>query len=152
MWEISNLRQTAAFLYSILLGGMLCVAYDALRGIRTVFSSDFWAVLFEDLIYFTACAVAVFCFLLATTNGEIRFFVLVGIVLGFAALRITASNFILKAFLFIFGILKTFFTALNNLIYAFLIRICRLLTQICSVLCKKLKKAVKLCKKVLKKQ
>lgn len=152
MWEINILNQVTAFLYSLLLGGIFCVFYDILRSVRKMTESSFTAVLIEDILYFTVCAPITFCFLLATTNGELRAFVLIGIVLGFTVVRVTVSSFILKIFTFIIGLISKMLAVINRGLLAFFDRINLLYDRFFKILRKFLQKAVKLSKKLLKKQ
>lgn len=92
MWEIDNLSQLLGFLYSAALGGVYCLVYDVLRGLRAEIKFSTSAVFVSDIFYSLLCAVSCFCFLLSVTAGEPRIFVFVGAALGFVLIRLTVSR------------------------------------------------------------
>ncbi len=94
MWEISNIGQSTAFLWSVLLGGMLSVVYDIFRLDRMIFKRSVLAVALEDVLFFIITAMSIFCLQLVTTNGQIRSFIFIGIIVGFIILRLTLSRFV----------------------------------------------------------
>lgn len=152
MWEINNSLQVLGFLRSAVLGGIFCLFYDLLRSIRRVTADSFTAVFFEDLLYFCVCAPVTFCFLLATTNGEMRSFVFAGIALGFIIIRLTVSKILLKLITAVLLFFSKIFNTANKAFYAFFGRICTVFERFKAFCGKKLKKALKLIKKLLKKQ
>ena len=83
MWEISNTSQAVSFLYSIILGILYALFYDIFRAVRIVKPQTAFSVFLQDLFYFFITAIVTFIYLLALTNGEIRAYVLVGILIGF---------------------------------------------------------------------
>lgn len=94
MWEISNPLQAGAFLAAVALGAALCLLYDLFRLDRLIFRRSTAAVVFADVLFWIIAAFAVFCLLLMTTNGQIRGFVLLAVLLGFVIWRLTASRLI----------------------------------------------------------
>ena len=130
MWEISATNQSVTFLLSCALGGVLCLVFDILRSIRKVKEFGKVAIFFQDILFFVFCALVTFCFLLATTAGELRGFVLVGMVLGAVFLRLTLSRFFVVALSFILnlalrlcGTVKTVFSRFYSLIFDFFLKI-----------------------------
>ena len=106
MWEISNSLQAINFLYSIVLGIILALVYDFIRALRKIKAYSAIAVFFQDVIYFILAVPIVFCFLLATTNGELRGFVFFGIMLGFIISLLSVSRLNLKFLVKVFMFLK----------------------------------------------
>ena len=96
MWEINNALQLLNFFRSVILGMLFCVFYDFITAIRRNSIENTLRVFFYDLFYFAICAPTLFCFLLATTNGELRGFIFIGIFIGFIIARVTVSPFIVK--------------------------------------------------------
>lgn len=94
MWEISNIGQSTAFLWSMLLGGILSVVYDIFRLDRMIFKRSVLAVALEDVLFFIISAISIFCLQLVTTNGQMRGFIFIGIIIGFLILRLTLSRFV----------------------------------------------------------
>ena len=152
MWEISNLNQISSFLRSILLGGIFCSIFDFFRSLRKEFYHSVYAVFIEDLLCFLIWAPITFCFLLATTNGELRFYVFFGIIFGFWVFRVALSPLLL--------ILLTLFLKLIALIYRWICeireristRVLCFLALIWKIFDKNIKKALNISKKLLKKR
>ena len=92
MWEISNLGQSTAFLWSVLLGGALSVIYDLFRLDRLIFNRSVIAVAIEDILFFIISGISIFCLQLVTTNGQIRTFIFIGVIIGFLIIRYTLSK------------------------------------------------------------
>ncbi len=83
MWEISSNLQIANFLRAVLLGGFFCLLYDLFSAARKAGANSTAAVFLQDIFYFVIIAPITFCFLLATTNGEVRAYIIFGVFLGF---------------------------------------------------------------------
>ena len=124
MWEIDNLSQLLAFLYSAALGGIYCIVYDFLRVLRKEIKFGTAAVFVSDILYSLICAVTCFCYLLAVTGGQPRGYVFAGAAVGFLVTRLTASPIAalvfckaLRAVCFVFkwisALLSRFFTRIT---------------------------------------
>ena len=94
MWEISTFLQISSFFKALCFGCILCVVADIVRTIERVLKMPLLIVLFVDSLVSFSAALCTFCFLLATTLGEIRFYVLFGIGCGFLLFRKTLSRYI----------------------------------------------------------
>lgn len=114
MWEINNTAQITAFLYSILLGMIFCLFYDLLRAFRFAVKLTDLSVFLYDVFYFSVISVITFIFLLAVTNGELRGFVFLGILLGFLLFYFTVSRVLLKYLKSVFVFLATLFNKISN--------------------------------------
>ena len=118
MWEIDIAGQIFAFVYSILSGVVFCLIFDITRFIRKRFAPSNTAVFIMDIAYFTVLGFAEFCFFLATTNGEIRGFVFIGNIIGFAFCRFLLSGVFLRIVGFIYRIVEFVAGAFNRFIFA----------------------------------
>ena len=152
MWEISNSLQAVCFLRAIILGLILSLFYDIFSSLRKLGLNSFFAVLIEDIIFFAVATPVVFLFLMATTNGEVRLYIIIGIIIGFLILKLTLSKLIVfvlykllfvikKMFLSLFKIYNLCFTFIESTFSLFLKKSGKLL-----------KKALNSLKKLLKKQ
>ena len=103
MWEISNSTQLLGFAYSMGLGGLFCLAYDILRALRKTFLIGTLTVCLQDMVFSVISAFITFTFLLGVTDGEIRAFVIMGIIIGFLVIRSSISVFYLKLLRFVFS-------------------------------------------------
>lgn len=96
MPEVAIAAQTRLFLMSFGFGFLLGVVYDLFRIARLTVTRGKAAVFVMDVLYFFLAGIAVFIFMLAFNSGEIRFYLLLGIVLGFLIYYFTFGAFILK--------------------------------------------------------
>ncbi len=119
MWEINNGFQALSFLYSIIIGIILAVFYDILKAIRISFKISDFAVFLTDIIYYIISAVASFCFFLSVSDGEIRFYILFGFVIGFLIWRITVSKFFIIILKYLFSLIFKINKFLSDKIYGF---------------------------------
>ncbi len=117
MWEIDISHQLLFFGRSVILGIIYCLLYDILRALRRAKKISDIAVAVQDIIYFIIISPITFLYLLAATNGELRFYIFLGIFLGFLLFFYTVSRIwvaILKAcFSAIFSIFNEIFTLQN---------------------------------------
>ena len=114
MWEIDNYLQLLSFLRALLLGSILCGLYDIIRAIRQIKALTYAIIFWQDFFYFVFISPIIFCFLLATTNGEVRGFILFGIVAGFFITRFSLSKFLLKVLIFLLSIIEYIYKFLNK--------------------------------------
>lgn len=129
MWEISNNLQFFSFWFSIIVGVIFCVGYDILRALRKVKHLTDLTVFFQDVLYFIFIGFITFFVLMIFANGEIRGYIIFGIVLGFAACFLTFSKIMLKFLILCFGFIYeinlkvvNFFNRLIDIIREFLIK------------------------------
>ena len=137
MWEIDIAGQIIAFVYSILGGIVFCLIFDITRFIIKRFSPSNTAVFIMDIVYFIVLGFSEFCFFLATTNGEIRGFVFIGNILGFALCRSLLSGVFLRVIGFLYGIVEFVAGAFNRFIFAPIRAVFRKIYNSIIKLCKK---------------
>lgn len=152
MWEISNQLQLLSFFRASVLGGFYCLAYDLLRGYRKKYECSAMAVFFQDLIYFLLISPITFCFLLVTTNGELRLYIFLGVLLGFVLIRLTLSRLFVLAVKIFFGFLLRISSLISKGITVFSAFLDRITVKSADILGVFLKKCRNSLKKVLKKQ
>ncbi len=95
--QVKSSEQLLTFLLSILGGAVLCLIYDFFRCRRLVFPVGKISLFFQDIIYFSLCAVIIFCFLAIRCNGQFRYYVLFGTLIGWFLFRFTVSRWLVKA-------------------------------------------------------
>ena len=115
------LAQTTSFLYAMVLGAVLSLVYDVFRIIRVAFGGKKTAVFVEDLLFSLAALVLTFVFVIAFNNGELRFFVLVGELLGFILCHCTLGRIVIGFSRAIINAIRWFF----NLIFTPIIKALR---------------------------
>ena len=113
MWEINSLEQIFAFLYSLCLGGIFCIFYDFFRAIRATVKLNDFSVFVQDVLYFFIFGFVSFLYLLSTTNGEIRGYIIFGTAIGFLLCYYTFSKIFLKLLKVAFKGFVTVFGKIN---------------------------------------
>ncbi len=142
MWEIDIKFQLLTFLFACVLGAIYSAFYDLFRALRLVKNPKPFTIFLEDLFYFITLAFITFFYLLAFTNGEVRFYVIIGIVLGFIAFYILLSKYNLL-------LLKCLFTIIFNGINLFFKGLYWLINKIDNISSNFFKKCLKMASKVL---
>lgn len=75
-------RELALFLHACLIGMILLACYVVLAVIRRLFCHRKWMVHLEDIGYWTGVSIYLFVQFYHTNNGKIRWFSVLGIVIG----------------------------------------------------------------------
>ncbi len=94
----ANSDQLREVFYAGGMGFLLGAYYDVFRIVRRLCHTGKWGTFFCDCVYFTTAAVIVFLFSLAFTDGVVRGYVLLGVLIGFAAYRYTVGRSVLRFF------------------------------------------------------
>ena len=102
--DVSN--QGLQFIYSLLLGTGLGIIYEVFRILRIAFNFKNIAIFIQDLVYFFIISPIIFVFLLNTTYGKVRIYILVGTFLGFLLYYFTLGVFVRKISVLIIGFIK----------------------------------------------
>ncbi len=87
--------QTMQFLYACLLGVGFGIFYDVFRILRCAFPTGKVIAFAQDVVYFSVCALATFLFLMNFNDGQIRFYIILGEVIGAALYFCTLSLLIM---------------------------------------------------------
>lgn len=83
-------------LYSLGMGIFITFIYDILRIIRRVYAHNNILISFEDILFWLFCALAVFYLMHAESNGTLRWFAILGAVIGMLLYKKTVSAFFVK--------------------------------------------------------
>ena len=94
--EISVSGQALAFLFALLFGAVLGVFYDLFRISRIALRQNAVAIFIEDLFFWIVASVATFLFLLFENSGEVRVYLLLGVVLGAILYYFTLGILVMK--------------------------------------------------------
>ena len=106
MGHIDVAFQTYTFLWSVSLGAGFCVVYDFLRALHKLKVKGAVAVFVTDILFWLIAALVTYCFLILTSKGRIRLFVIIGIFLGFLIFRLVLSKIVLAVFVKILSIFE----------------------------------------------
>lgn len=99
-------QETAVFLLSVAHGALLTLVYDFFRALRRVFLHSAAAVAAEDFFFWLAAAFLTFCLAFLKTDGVIRGYVAVGIVLGAVVYHVGPGKIVLRGLCFLFRAVK----------------------------------------------
>ncbi len=137
MYSVPQNEQLAIFVLSLGLGFLLGVLYDIVRALRLSITHSKIVLIICDILYFIAFGLISFLFILALNKGEIRFYIIIGEVigavfyyvsLGIAVIKITDKLIALlhKLYSLVFKIICAPFKALGKLFSGFATKISRL--------------------------
>ncbi len=101
MLNVNVFDQMHTFLLSLVLGVVICIFYDLFRAMHLTIIKGFFEVLVTDLVFWLVFSVITYFFLLLRCSGFVRFYVLIGITVGFLLFRITFSKYILRIFIIV---------------------------------------------------
>lgn len=104
------------FFGGIILGAALGALYDVLRALRMTVRHSRLAVAFEDFGFVFVTGIAFYSYCTQLCRGQIRFFVLTAIVLGFAAYLWTLGRIVSRGVAFAVNIAKMPFQALAKML------------------------------------
>lgn len=151
MWEINNHLQILTFLRAVIFGLIIIFLYDIFRAFCVNFTFNIKVIFIMDLLFCLFLFPFIFCFIISTTNGEIRGYVFFGIIIGIFIWRFTISKFNIIFWRKFFGLIFKIFTAinckLNSIFYKLISFFSKKLKNIALIL----KKSRNSLKKVLKK-
>lgn len=151
MWEINSSDQIIAFALSLVFGALLALFYDFLFSVRYVCKFGWLKTFFADILFWVLSAVSFFCFLLATVNGEVRGYLLLGLSLGFFSFYFLFSKYIRKIFIFFFKKIRKIIIVINSFLRKTILKVSLNLIKFFGKISQILKKALKRVKKLLKK-
>ncbi|MCD7735393.1 MAG: spore cortex biosynthesis protein YabQ [Lachnospiraceae bacterium] len=102
-------QETAVFLISILHGAILTFLYDFLRALRRCFRHSLAVLSAEDFVFWLFIGFLTFSLTFRETDGVIRGYVAVGILLGFLLYHYTLSSLVVAVLSGIFQFLRKVF-------------------------------------------
>ncbi len=106
---IAIAEQTSVFFRSLLLGAVLGCLYDFFRITRLAFIIPSLLVLVEDLLFFLFSTIILFGFMLENSYGQIRYFILLGVLLGWTIYYFSVGALVMKCSAGIIRILRKVF-------------------------------------------
>ncbi len=119
MWEINSTAQLFNTLAALCFGIIVSLAYDIIRALRKAYNYSALSVFLQDVGFSFLVAISVFTFLLSTTNGELRGYVIMALSGGFIISRLTISVLWYKALRFTFTRFNKMTMHISKLFYRF---------------------------------
>ena len=111
-------QQTQVFLIACLIGAGLGAFYDVFRIIRIAVKNPAAIVFLEDALFFAVCALVTFFYMMQSIGGQLRFFIVLGELLGGVIYYFTIGSLVMKISKLIIRAVKAVF----RFIYRVLIR------------------------------
>lgn len=109
MGYINTDNQVVTFLWSLVLGVAMCLAYDIVRAFHKVSVKGFFEVMLLDLLFWGTWSLITFSFLVLRCKGEVRAYVLFGQAVGFIITRISISKLFYHIFTLVLKVFRRIF-------------------------------------------
>ena len=106
------------FLWSLLLGVVMAVGYDVIRAFRKIVKNSTFSVNFADIIFIIISAFLIFFLAFDKNKGELRWYGLTGVCIGFISYRCIFKSSIVKFFLLFYeSIMKLIVFIINIILF-----------------------------------
>lgn len=115
--------QTIIFLQAILMGAVFGAVYDLFRIFRIAVPLPAGVIVAEDVIYFAFCGFMSFFLAMTVNFGQVRFFILLGELLGFLLYYLTLGVLVMKCAQQIIAFIRWIFQVLWKLILRPVVRL-----------------------------
>lgn len=108
--------QAKLFILMIIIGFSSGFFYDVLRIIRRTVKHNNIIMNIEDILYWAGVTFAVFYIMLIKNNGEVRFYVIIGILIGMILYFLTISTYVLKVSMTVINFFKKVIAAILKIL------------------------------------
>lgn len=116
-------EQLILFGLSCVFGAVLGVCYDVFRTLRVIFPHNTWLVVIEDVLFLIGYAVFLSVFASAAARGELRFYYVVGNIIGFIIYFFTVGSAVISTMKKLFSLVSRivcFIMRPFSIVYVFL--------------------------------
>ena len=100
-------NQTYLFIVFTIVGIIIGVLFDIFRILRKSFKTKDIVTYMEDILFWILTGIIILFSMYKFSNGELRFFMIIGIIMGTLMYMITFSKYVIKISVFIINIIKT---------------------------------------------
>ena len=94
--EFTDAEQLRQLFLSCGLGFLLGAYYDVFRVLRLILKKGKLSYFVQDILFFVTAAVVTFLFSLAVMNGQLRFYLFLGEIVGFTAYYFTVGVVVMR--------------------------------------------------------
>lgn len=140
--------QTYLFLVFSLTGIMIGLLFDFFRVLRKSFKTTDLITCIEDIIFWILAGILILYNIWYFNNGEIRLFIILGIIMGTIIYILTLSNIVVKIFSIFMNFLKNIIIQLFKILELPYKPIVLIYKKICVIITNIVKKIVKKRKKL----
>ena len=99
-------NQTYLFIVFTIVGIIIGVLFDIFRILRKSFKTKDIVTYIEDILFWILTGSIILFSMYKFSNGELRFFMIIGIIMGTLMYMITFSKYVIKISVFIINIIK----------------------------------------------
>ena len=107
-------NQAYLFLIFAFNGVVIGLILDFFRILRITFKTSNIITYIEDVLFWILAGISIIFFMYNFSDGTIRLFMIIALILGFLIYILSISKFIIKIFVFSINILKDFFRIIIN--------------------------------------
>ena len=100
-------NQTYLFIVFTIVGIIIGILFDIFRILRKSFKTKDIVTYIEDILFWILTGIIILFSMYRFSNGELRFFMIIGIIMGTLMYMITFSRYVIKISVFIIKIIKT---------------------------------------------
>ena len=100
-------NQTYLFIVFTIVGIIIGILFDIFRILRKSFKTKDIVTYIEDVLFWILTGIIILFSMYKFSNGELRFFMIIGIIMGTLMYMISFSKYVIKISVFIINIIKT---------------------------------------------
>ncbi len=115
MIYIDSIKQVTSFGVAILFGIAFSVLYSFIKSFEKTINRT-WCYITFDICFFLVAAITTFSYMLVKDNGVIRYYVILGMALGFLLFRILFGKIFDKLFGYLFNVSKCLLGLIEGLL------------------------------------
>lgn len=109
-------NQALLFLIFSLNGVIIGLIFDFFRIIRKSFKTSTLLTNIQDVIFWIITGISVIFFMYKFSDGTIRFYMFLGLLLGLNIYYLTISQYVIKTFVILIKLITNILTIINNII------------------------------------
>ena len=109
------INQAYLFLIFAFNGVVVGLIFDFFRILRKTFTTSNVITYIEDVLFWILTGISIIFFMYNFSDGTIRLFMIIALLLGFLFYILSISKFIIKIFVFSINIMKDFFKTIINI-------------------------------------
>ena len=99
-------NQTYLFIVFTIVGIIIGILFDIFRILRKSFKTKDIVTYIEDILFWILTGIIILFSMYRFSNGELRFFMIIGIIMGTLIYMITFSKYVIKISVFVINIFK----------------------------------------------
>ena len=110
-------NQALLFLIFSLNGVIIGLLFDFFRILRKSFKTSNIVTYFQDVLFWILTGISIIYFMYNFSDGTIRLYMIIGLIMGFMLYIFTVSTYIIKMLVFTIELIKLFIIRIIKIIY-----------------------------------